>query len=675
MRSSFFGLHVASSAINASRAQLNTIGHNIANVATDGFSRQVAVQRATQPLRVFGPRGMIGTGSQITTITRMRNPFLDQKFWHQNSVHGQFWQKNSILQMTGGIIRNGDNTGLNAEFNDIMTHIQNLKTDAPNMTMRANLTSSFESLATYMNHVYRQLTQQMIDANQEMGAIVGVINSLGRQIQSLNRSIVQMEMDGSNANDLRDQRGRLIDELSGFVNIDVREIETNPEFAAGRVTDPAKSRRETHITIDGAPFISHFNLNQLEVRQRRMSDNTLVARNFEEPPGMYDIYWENGMIFDKFSRSLSGQLKGIIDMLYGNGGNQGIALRGATLDDPHRPSLVPSTGTPPGSAGAGITPVLTLHFDSSRSRMDFPQPGVLQVVSPAGGTNEFTFSNVRLFRDLDANGEWDGIYRAEFDLHGYPDQHVSGESAFNAMNSDITIGRTTNYRGLPYFMNRLNVLARTWAMAMNEGRYLDGGAIPGMIGHLDAWDLNIPPQRGHLLFTYRQPFGENAGQPQSLTLDANGFPIRDSIRDIGVFNIHNLTAGNIMLNDTIARDPRRLAISGDPNTTGESANHAIMSWTYITADRGLFREGRLGDFIAALTGSLGVVWRQAENFALSYDELLVVIENQRLSFSGVDMNEETALMIQHQLIFQAAARMMSTIDNIYDTLINQIGNR
>ncbi|MCL2416107.1 MAG: flagellar basal body protein, partial [Defluviitaleaceae bacterium] len=291
MNSAFFGLHIATSALNTSRANLHTIGHNIANAETPGFSRQVAVQQASTPLRGSGARGMIGTGSQITTISQIRNVAIDKRFWHQSSVLGQFSKKNEIMALTRGILREREDTegqglGFNHEFNSIFNRIHQLNVDATSMTNRANLMSAFESLAIHMNNSYASMMQQQIDTNAEIGSMVGIINSLGRQISTLNRQIAGFEMTGANANDLRDQRARLIDELSTYVNIDVQEIETNPDFAAGRISDPSQSRRETIILINGSMFVNHTRLEQLEVRQRQ-SGVTSVSRNLEEPPGMY----------------------------------------------------------------------------------------------------------------------------------------------------------------------------------------------------------------------------------------------------------------------------------------------------------------------------------------------------------------------------------------------------
>jgi flagellar hook-associated protein 1 FlgK len=213
--------------------------------------------------------------------------------------------------------------------------------------------------------------------------------------------------------------------------------------------------------------------------------------------------------------------------------------------------------------------------------------------------------------------------------------------------------------GVPYFMSRLNDMARTLAAAFNEGRRLDGTSIQGVIGHFSVsgpgqttFDLN--GNAGALLLG-NAGFGSNWGWDGSTT-----------------FNYFNITANNFAVNPAILSNPRMLALAGSIDKL-PSHNTVVESWSDINTYRGLFREGRLGDFIASITGDLGITGRQAENFARSYDELIVTIDNQRRSVSGVSVDEEVAFMIQHQIVFQAAARLFSVIDGIYDTLINRVG--
>jgi len=606
---------------------LHVVSHNIANAETPGFSRQFGVQQATQPLRVAGARGMVGTGSHIVSIGQMRNVFLDNQFWNQNAVFNQFSVKAQAWSLTQGILRDTEGVGVTNEINNIMERMSDLNQNAHDVTYRASFLSSLDSLTTFLNTTYSQLTQQMRDINQEIRSTVGVINSLGRQIQNLNRTITTMELDGSNANDLRDQRALLLDQLSQHVNIEVREIEKNPEFVAGRETDPRQSRRELLVLIDGSLFINHFNMNEIEVRQREPQAHL----NPEEPPRMYDVFWSNGMRFDMYSPTLTGGLSGLIQMRDGNGSNH-------TRVTSHGPAAWPGLPTPPLPPGA--TPWL-VDFNTN-FRTDIGSSGIVTARHPDG-----RIVRVR-YTEMGYAGGWPPT-GAHLALHP-DDLPADWGPAWQ-----LTIGETTSYKGIPYFKARLNELARTLARALNEGRHLlNNDDIVGLNGgHIDGFDLNS--DAGQWLLGYRT-FGD---------WDDTTIPF---------MNYFNITANNFMVNPEIMRNPAFLALSSSPTiSAGESSHDIVAGWLNLTENRSLFREGRLGDFLSSITGDLGIVARQAERFERSYGEIVVTTDNRRRSVSGVNLDEEGISMIQHQLVFNAAARLLTVIDEIYDTTINRLG--
>jgi len=126
------------------------------------------------------------------------------------------------------------------------------------------------------------------------------------QIQQLNKQIYTVELDGSTANELRDQRTLLIDELSKLINIEVNEV------AVGKLPSGRDDVRMT-ITISGKAFIDHFNLSKLALVQR---ENKL---NEEDVPNLFDIKWEDGNSL----KITGGVLRGYLDVRDGNSGLNG----------------------------------------------------------------------------------------------------------------------------------------------------------------------------------------------------------------------------------------------------------------------------------------------------------------------------------------------------------------
>jgi flagellar hook-associated protein 1 FlgK len=639
MRSSFFEFTVANSALFTARANLDVTGHNVANATTRGFSRQVVEQRAQRPLALGTGRGMVGTGSEVYGITQMRDFFLDRKFWNNIATLGQFTVKSVQLNLLENTLDEMAGSGLKTQFDRFFNLNSDLTTAAGQNTYRMNLLQHGDFITTQFGNTFQKLQNQQIDVNEEIRNVVSIINSKASQIASLNQQILRAEMNGNRANDLRDMRALLIDELSAYVNVEVSERELNPDYEAGLFPEPEdRVRSHLHFTVNlnGTTFIDGSTANLLRVEQRRCPEGQPSMRNAEDMPGLYDIYWDRLNIpFNMYSPSLRGELRGLIDIRDGNNQNH-VTLR------------EPANG------------VIDLNDPSSGSFFD-PVTGRMNIEVPPGQRP-----------DLSANGSFTILQNGRVREYFYKDFNIDdlgppfmvsfevidppNGPAFNPNNiTEIKIGAASTYKGIPYYLSRLNTMARTVAYAVNEGKRLtDDSDIPDAIGH----------RQGHNL----------AGQ----NLDMLFFTFADHLGnqiESGDFNIFHLTAANIKVNQALLLNPALLQGAQEPpGTGGVDDNRVLLSWRRIEQDRGLFTEGSLGDFINSIVGELGIDRRQADSFTLSYTEVTIQIDNQRMSISGVDIDEEMVSLIRHRQLFQAAANLINAIDRIYDTLINRLGS-
>jgi len=315
MKSSFFEFHVASTALFTARGNLQVISHNVANVDTPGYSRQYAMQRANTPIALYNGKGMVGTGSEVYGVGQIRDFYLDKKYWSEMGVLGEFNVKKIELEIIESVFNDVRAGGLTDAFNDFFTKLQSLTENAGNSTYRTNLIQSANSLIGLVQLQAKALQKQQQDINTEVKAIVDRISSLGQQIGSLNKQIKTLEVDGSTACDLRDERARLVDELSRYVNIEVTEREMNDDYAAGKYPDdPSKSDKRFVVKINGYELVNHFTVNSLECIPREPGEEN----NEMDVPGLYDIYFTNGAKFNIYSTTLKGELRGLIDMRDGN---------------------------------------------------------------------------------------------------------------------------------------------------------------------------------------------------------------------------------------------------------------------------------------------------------------------------------------------------------------------
>ena len=327
MRSVFFEFNVAASALYVARGNLEVTNNNIANAAVAGYSRQYAEQRASWPLTFMNGKGMVGTGAEIYGIGQMRDFYLDKRYWSETGVLGEYGMKATQLALSQSILNEASSTGLSAAFTDLYNKAQDLSQKPEDATYRTNFLQSADALAKLVNSSAQSLRKQQADINNEVRTMADIVNSLGQRIRTLNEQISKYEIDGSRANDLRDERTRLCDELSRYVNIEVKEAEANPDYAAGMYPDPedrGKSDKRFSVLINGYEFVNHYNVNLLQVTERTAGQR----RNAMDADGLYDISFVNGTQFDIYNPNLKGQLKGLIDIRDGNNGNNGA--NGAT---------------------------------------------------------------------------------------------------------------------------------------------------------------------------------------------------------------------------------------------------------------------------------------------------------------------------------------------------------
>lgn len=306
MRSSFFGFNVAIKGLYTAQRNLDVINNNITNINTPGYSRQQTVQRATRPLSMYDGTGMVGTGSEVIGVERVRDEYLDTMYWSENITFGEWDTKRTLLSDLEVTFNEPSDSGFNAIMDEFFGSLQELAKDPSSEAIRALVKERGVTLAKYFNDLATRFEKLQVDINDRIETTVERINSIGAQIQQLNKQIYTIELDGNTANSLRDQRTLLIDELSKLVNIDVSEV------VVGKLPSGHVDSRMV-ITISGKAFIDHYNFSKLAVTQRE------TQLNDEDVPNLYDIGWEDGNTLN----IRGGVLRGYLDVRDGNAGENG----------------------------------------------------------------------------------------------------------------------------------------------------------------------------------------------------------------------------------------------------------------------------------------------------------------------------------------------------------------
>jgi len=241
MRSTFHGLETAKRSLFTQQAALYTTGHNIANANTPGFSRQVVNMQATRPIEAPGfmrsnAPGQLGTGVEYVSITRMREAFLDDQFRNENQLLGSWTVQQDTLEKLEKIVNEPSETGIRTVLDNFWKAWSDLSKDPESITGRKIVRETAKALADAFNSTSRQLAALSADLTENISIKADEINTKLTAIAELNAQIRRIEGLGDNANDLRDRRDLLVDELSKIVNVRVVELADGYTVTMGGVT-------------------------------------------------------------------------------------------------------------------------------------------------------------------------------------------------------------------------------------------------------------------------------------------------------------------------------------------------------------------------------------------------------------------------------------------------------
>jgi len=220
----FGGLEAGKRALLSHQYELTTIGHNISNADTRGYTRQ-RVMLETTPAYI-STDGKYGTGVRIATVQQTRDMFLSMQYREENGSRG-FWDsmERTMSQVENVLLEPTDNA-LNDMIGNFFNAWQQLTTAADSQTARSTLREQAQLLINGFRQNAQRLDSIIGNLDEDVSARVTEINEIASTVAQINRQIAFSELDGNTANDLRDLRDRLIDDLSGLVDVRVLEQPT-----------------------------------------------------------------------------------------------------------------------------------------------------------------------------------------------------------------------------------------------------------------------------------------------------------------------------------------------------------------------------------------------------------------------------------------------------------------
>lgn len=636
MSSTFFGLNIASSALFAFQASSNTTANNISNVQTKGYSKQVTNLRASGALRVNAAYGTIGSGVTAVSVTQLRDQYYDTKYWRNQSSVGLYQKRLYYMEQIENVYNDDDvTTGFATIFNSVFNAMDSLKNYASDSNVRNQFISSAQNLTNYFNGVYTQMSNMQADINNEIKSTVDSLNSISEKIALLNKQINSIEIQGGYANELRDERALLVDELAEIVPIEIKE------FPVSNSNYPDMYTGATHyqVKLNGQNLVDDFEYHEITYTARENKINQTDAE------GLFDLTWaDTGVTFNPTGDGMSGVLRALFEMRDGNNcaGFRGTA---ATGDDAFGTKVVDGkTVTTVTIENPSITELRDLHI---------AQEGIITIRN-----NRYTYSDFVMNKkaEVDANGDpvldADGNQKYTYSYTFTLEKELSPLEKGRIAGKTASIGENIDSMGIPYYMAQMSEFIRVFAESFNK---LQQGTAedPGV-------DLN-----GNVMGAFF--VADNK-------VDGSEYDFGDTTISSYSNSYYQLTAATFAVADASIKDPSRVATMSQSNFTAGVDSYDIIDATLkLQSDTSIYRGSAAKDFLRCLLSDITVDTNEASLFADNYTNIQNIIDIQRQSVSGVDEDEESLELVKFRNAYNLACKTISVLSEMYDKLINGTG--
>ena len=616
MASTFFGLDIAYTGVQAANAKLNTTANNIANVDTKGYTRQEATQVASDALRISQSYGMAGTGVTVTDINQVRNEFYDVKYWQAQTNLGQYDMKMYYMYQIEDYFTDKDTVeGFEPIFSAMFDSLEEVYKQAGTPSTKTQFIGAAGDLCEYFNAQATNLEKLQLGVNEEIKNKVDEINSIAEQIATLNKQINTIEVNHLRANELRDKRNLLIDQLSRIVDVEVRET---PIY-----TTPGGSEKSGIYTYEvsiagGQILVQGYEYNTLECVARSAEEKV----NQSDADGLFEIKWSNTMDFNLYGANLGGELKGLIEVRDGNneeyfhGTTKGVKDNGdgtytVTIEVPNKDYL------------------------TDMNKCTLPDSGQLTLVNTKYKYSGFEFDGTNIPATY--------TFKIEREAGQADPTIFDGKEA--------SVGTKVDYQGIPYYQEQMNEWVRIFAKAMND---------------IEKTAVDEEGNPAEVLFTAKDKVNGT-----EIKFDAN---LADKKYSSSESDYYRLTAGNLSINNEMVKDASKFGTTVDIKKGGDAQDVTELLLT-VQDDKNKvnFRGCSAKEFLQCITSDIALSANNAKTFTENYTNINKSVSQTRLSISGVDNDEEALHLVKFQEAYNLSAKVMQIMTEIYDRLILQTG--
>ena len=258
MQSTFSGIELGKRGLAAHTQGLQTIGHNLSNASTEGYSRQRVEMKPTDPLYAPGlsreeTPGQIGQGAEVAKVERIRDEILEGRIVAQENGAGYWNTRDKYVGMLEKVYNEPTDVSVRALMDKFWSGWQELSVHPTEMASRSAVLERGQALIDSIHERYYGLKRLRDMTEEDIKVTVGEINAMIKDIASLNEKILKSKTMGDNPNDLMDRRDLLVEKLSNHINITVDQRDPD-EFVVHTAGFRLVQGRNAHpLATEGDP--------------------------------------------------------------------------------------------------------------------------------------------------------------------------------------------------------------------------------------------------------------------------------------------------------------------------------------------------------------------------------------------------------------------------------------
>lgn len=623
MASIFNALHIGYSGLNAAQVGINTTSHNISNAKSEGYTRQRVVTAAATPIAMYP--GQVGNGVQVTEIKRVFDNFVYDRYTSISSDKEFSDYEKRKLEELSTYFPEVDAVGIKTDLQEYYNMWQSFADNPDNDAIKLALAEQTQTLSQNIGYTQTKMLKLQSQINDELKVAVDEVNRLAKELADLNIAIDTAEAGGANeANDLRDKRNSIELTLAKLIGAEALsgQLQSNTQIDSQSNT---KTGSYT-LSINGFNIVDGNTFHPLHISREN------------NPNGFYEISFErqDGVLVPMEESLNKGKVGAMIE------------LRGGAIDTT---SGVPVDGV----------------IQNAISQMDAFAKGLIESTN-----NQYAQTPVTKMESnsLEINGN-DALLASNMDFReGSFEVVIFDVDGNEVATRTITINPATTMQGLA---GSNSIQGQIENAAIDDNA--DGNANNDVDDYIQFnWAVHLTGGNG--LELSMDPMKKSLGYT---------FAIRDNYPD-GTFESGTNFAGatgvnrffdgddaqNINLSLKYRENPTLLAagkttISGDNRVAldmiqnqYEKYDFEVGSNVFNTTTYGMF------DIIATNVGSV-------TNAAIFKNDSLKAqfnaVELEYQSVSKVSIDEELTNLIKYQTSYGAAAKIITTIDQMMQTLL------